>query len=68
MNRNDQFQHLVLNALWVLILAAFGRSRSGLEAAQNFRSAALSFGDMYGNQSDQAREYRRKVTYGGELP
>jgi hypothetical protein len=65
MNRNDMFQHLVLNALWVLIVRAYGGNAT--DAALNFRSSAISFGDMYGNQSEEAKKYRREVTYGGSL-
>lgn len=67
MTKDDQFRHMVLNALWVLILCAFGKHQAAQKAAINFQSNAIRFGDEYGNKSEGAAEYRREVTYGGTL-
>lgn len=63
--RQDMFQHAVLSALWILILCAFGKRP--IKQALNFKSAAISFGDQFGNQNEAAQEYRREITYWGEL-
>lgn len=63
--RQDMFQHAVLHALWILILCAFGRKP--IKQALNFKNTAIMFGDQFGNQSENAENYRREVTYWGEL-
>lgn len=59
--RNDMFQHLVLNGIWILVLLAFGKKPH--KQALNWRSSAVAFGDLHGAQGEQAYEYRRDVTY-----
>lgn len=64
-NRQNMFQHAVLAGLWVLILCAFGKRPHRL--AVNFQIAAITFGDIYGVQTEEAKQYRRDITYGGIL-
>lgn len=64
-NKTNQFQHLVLAALWILILRAFGKD-AHLQAT-NFQSSAIAFGDAYGLHTKGAEKYRREVTYGERL-
>lgn len=60
-NRNDMFQHLVLQLLWLIVLYVAGkRPTNQLLTA---RSNCIAFGDLYGNQSYDANRIRRDITY-----
>lgn len=67
MKQEDQFRHLVLNALWVLILCAFSKHGWARKQATNFQSGAIRYGDQFGTQGEDAAKCRRDVTYGGVL-
>lgn len=64
--RTNMFQHLVLNALWVIILCLFGQRGWACKPATNLRCSLLAFGDLYGNQGEGAAEHRRETTYCGK--
>lgn len=61
--RTDMFQHLVLGALWIIILFLAGKDFGAKDLARNWVGSARTFGDLYGNQADTAKEYRREKTY-----
>lgn len=61
-SRDRDFQHLVLAGLWVLILCCWGRKP--LNQATNFQSSAIAFGDLHGTEGENAKVYRRTITYG----
>lgn len=58
---NRLFQHAVLQGLWLIVLLLSGKHAS-LQRAY-FRSNCLGFGDLFGQQTDEAKQYRRNVTY-----
>lgn len=63
-DRNNRFQHLVLNALWIVILCAMGKSKIAERyCMHNFRDGAIVFGDDFGTPGEEAKIYRRKTTY-----
>lgn len=63
--RTDMFQHIVLAGLWILIRCAFGKQP--IKEASDFKSDCLYFGDLYGDKSEGAKDFRRNITYGGSL-
>jgi hypothetical protein len=65
MSEEKFFRALVLQALWLLLLCAFG-GRPRVQAAV-LRGEMIRFFDDHGNQLDGAREYRRQETF-PELP
>jgi len=59
--RTNLFQHLVLQGLWVIILIL--SKKDVLRQILNFRGEIVSFGDMYDTKGEEAKMYRRDVTY-----
>jgi hypothetical protein len=60
------FRALVLSALWIIIRAA-PRDRLNWHAADDWRGNAIAYMDEHGQQTDDAKKYRRLVTF-PELP
>lgn len=61
--RNGHFQHLVLKGIYCILLALVATNPRAKSPANNFRIDALGFGDLYGRQTEEAKTYRREVTY-----
>lgn len=61
--RGTAFEALVLQALWVLILCAWGQRGLASRAATNFQSGALGYLDEHGNQREGSAKYRREVSF-----
>jgi hypothetical protein len=59
------FRALVLQALWLLLLRAFGGNPRTQAAV--LRGEMIRYFDEHGNQRGEAREYRRQETF-PELP
>lgn len=59
--RRLYFEAIVLQALWVLIMCAFGmKPRS---QAVEFRQTAIDYMDANGRTGDEPRKYRREHTF-----
>jgi len=59
-DRRMAFEALVLSGLWLLIRAV---GKGDMRRANEWRANALSHMDQYGNQSPEAKEYRREHNY-----
>lgn len=58
------FKALVLSGIWMLARAIITTAGSrGLPAAREWRSHAIGHMDQVGQQSPEAREYRRDRTF-----
>ncbi len=59
--RNNDFHHIVLSALWCIILLLKGKDKGNHHL--NVRSSMIAFGDTHGVPGDDAKAYRRDATY-----
>lgn len=60
-NRNDMFQHLVLQLLWLIVCLVTGKKP--LHQLVTVRSNCIAFGDLYGTEGLEAKRLRREITY-----
>ena len=59
--RANLFQHLVLQGLWVIVLILLKKDASNQTVI--FKGGIVDFGDVYGVKGEEARMFRRDVTY-----
>lgn len=66
-NRRMMFEALVLQGLWVIILCVIGQKGNAIRSGQNFQSSAIAYMDEHGLQHDGAKQYRREITFAGQM-
>jgi hypothetical protein len=62
--RANYFQHLVLQGIYGILRCFIAmQCPQAKHIANDFRINALGFGDMYGLQTEAAKEYRRSKSF-----
>lgn len=59
--RRTAFESLVLSGIWILIRMGFGKRPTG--DATSWRANVIPYFDQHGLQHDEAKMYRRAVTF-----